>query len=67
MKNFICEHLPILFKKSSFFLTGKCPLHGLILVPPEGVCARRYLGSTPVIDQRSQGVIPRQFKQNQNF
>ena len=28
---------------------------------------RKYPGSTPGVDPRSQGVIPRQFKQKKNF
>ena len=38
-----------------------------MLGPPEGLRPRSYPGSTPGIDPRSQGVIPRRFKEKKNF
>ena len=51
----------------SFIATRKCPLRGHILAPPEGLRAPGYPGSTPGVDPRSQGAIPRRFKRKKFF
>ena len=50
-----------------FVKTRKCPLHGQILAPPEGMRATKLPGINPGVDPGSQGVIPKRFKQKKFF